>query len=1084
MPLYTLHTERHVLNVIGWMDWLTTDCIDELSAIDCAVLLMAAYTHDLGMAVSHKQYQELMDDAESHTPEWIEFQKFLDGYAEHKRRIEQLRTEGRHYASEQVRAYLLTEFLRRTHADEHSTRLKTQLDAIVSASGDGSLFRHANASFRHELELLAISHNQDPGWLRHKLGTAPILFGQQVLNLPLLGTILRLADVLDFDSSRTPGILFQHLGLDGTQPLEQVADNDGIGISQQEWRKHLAITGIHYDSTRSELTYSAKECPDPVTEKTIHSFLGWIREEVSTAQGQSRLRLPKVIADIKPARKADGKPAYEFHDWQFHLSHTEIVDLLMNESLYGDPGLAIRELAQNALDALELRDLRLQYRRKTGRNSSSAALDGTPTQTPGSFLDNSGQVVPLQADLRWDFDADQGRWWLEFSDNGVGMSKETIGRYFTNLGKSYYKSAEFEREKEELRRQGLIATPISQFGIGILSAFMLADRIEVKTNAGGGEKTDLTVSGAGSLFWTSEGSRPAQGTDVKLWLKPELTLVHDRNRSLDLLRTEFEYSRRRPGQKRYPPQHYDPFHQLALHVVWPMYPIGIHPPKAQNRSVGSDFLDGTFHIRKLIPMNLQLLREKAHKWDIELPGSLPLKWMNFDWCDNATPEATGSRIRIIAPGIGQSRDWDRSETLCDLGAWLVQSLVEDISETRPLVRSMDVADTTVFSRILEVERGVGLSLWVDLRGEASPRLKADRTQALPPKSEGEWWSCCASVFARFFAFLEANPASAWLSLSFSGEVRERLARAASRAENCSASELERRVEISLVPSREILESRFRGFQLNLAFAVALARDRNLARDLARDLDGDFNRDSDLDAKLRRAISIAHALAREGDLNLDLDLEYSIDQDLLSMLQHHLLQEACYPSLRQSWPPVNLYRYDGSIADAQLTAPCLFRFAESPDDSGAVIPPTTPNEEARNLTTNGFDLCFPTSAIPLWPLRSRLREWGRDRSLRRRAAMVFLFEKVADKYREQPKLQQSFLPAKHIYAFLPDASLWYKPFTEWEESDWQNPANRSMLWRIDEGIVVSRPGLRPLNEMHSLPADEPTTKPWSRWQRSK
>ena len=36
----------------------------------------------------------------------------------------------------------------------------------------------------------------------------------------------------------------------------------------------------------------------------------------------------------------------------------------MGESLYGDPGLCIRELLQNALDALELLELRLKMKQK------------------------------------------------------------------------------------------------------------------------------------------------------------------------------------------------------------------------------------------------------------------------------------------------------------------------------------------------------------------------------------------------------------------------------------------------------------------------------------------------------------------------------------------------------------------------------------------------------------------------------------------------------------------------------------------------------------------------------------------------
>ena len=42
--------------------------------------------------------------------------------------------------------------------------------------------------------------------------------------LAVVGSILRLADILDFDASRTPAILFRHLGLDGKAgPFEKKA---------------------------------------------------------------------------------------------------------------------------------------------------------------------------------------------------------------------------------------------------------------------------------------------------------------------------------------------------------------------------------------------------------------------------------------------------------------------------------------------------------------------------------------------------------------------------------------------------------------------------------------------------------------------------------------------------------------------------------------------------------------------------------------------------------------------------------------------------------------------------------------------
>ena len=44
---------------------------------------------------------------------------------------------------------------------------------------------------------------------------------------------------------------------------------------------------------------------------------------------------------------------------------------------------------------------------------------------------------------------------------------------------------EFRREQANMRAKGLICRPISQFGIGVLSCFMIADRVSVRTHAGG-----------------------------------------------------------------------------------------------------------------------------------------------------------------------------------------------------------------------------------------------------------------------------------------------------------------------------------------------------------------------------------------------------------------------------------------------------------------------------------------------------------------------------------------------------------------------------------------------------------------------
>ena len=63
---------------------------------------------------------------------------------------------------------------------------------------------------------------------------------------------------------------------------------------------------------------------------------------------------------------------------------------------------------------------------------------------------------------------------ITWTDDGIGMDEFIVRNYLAIAGKSFYRSDEFKNE-------GLKMDPISRFGVGILSCFMVADRIEITT---------------------------------------------------------------------------------------------------------------------------------------------------------------------------------------------------------------------------------------------------------------------------------------------------------------------------------------------------------------------------------------------------------------------------------------------------------------------------------------------------------------------------------------------------------------------------------------------------------------------------
>lgn len=133
------------------------------------------------------------------------------------------------------------------------------------------------------------------------------------------------------------------------------------------------------------------------------------------------------------------------HRFQVHLGG--IIDLLSNH-LYSSPSVYVRELLQNATDAIRARQ----------------HLDA----------EHVGQVT---MHTRRD---DRGRVVLTITDDGIGLTEDEVHGFLATIG------ASSKREIDERR-----ADFIGQFGIGLLSCFVVSDDIDVVTRSAKGGPTIL-----------------------------------------------------------------------------------------------------------------------------------------------------------------------------------------------------------------------------------------------------------------------------------------------------------------------------------------------------------------------------------------------------------------------------------------------------------------------------------------------------------------------------------------------------------------------------------------------------------------
>lgn len=165
---------------------------------------------------------------------------------------------------------------------------------------------------------------------------------------------------------------------------------------------------------------------------------------------------------------------------QFETSEN-LIDLLVGQSLYSNPDVAMRELLQNAEDACFLQSL-----------------------TDTAF---SPEIV-----VSYSLNAN----WVEISDNGLGMDAEVFQQSFATIGASKTNSPKLQAL---LERAGTGARPIGQFGIGILSCFGVADCVEIRSRADGEEPVSVRISDRRKQFEILSDHRETRGTSLRLYLK-------------------------------------------------------------------------------------------------------------------------------------------------------------------------------------------------------------------------------------------------------------------------------------------------------------------------------------------------------------------------------------------------------------------------------------------------------------------------------------------------------------------------------------------------------------------------------------
>lgn len=414
-PNYTLHDIKHSMRIMEYMYSFIND-IEKHSELEIAILIYSALLHDIGMYATDEEIEKIKNDKYDLSD--IKYSAMLK---KHKGNLN----------------HAIQEFIRRIHSERATIFIKSLIIKEKYLADYFILPSQPATNFIEDLCLICTSHTKDFSWLERKLKSSNEK-GTYTYNLLFCSLLLRLADILDIDSYRTPPALYDLINPEG--------------LSNEEWQQHFIIHNKD-KIKRNEKNHQKNivllgECSEANIHRKLLKYINWINEEIKNANRITETMSEKYQLQIKfPLDNKIEPKGYTISDLQLEIDFNAVTNLLMGEKIYGDKSLGLRELIQNSIDACKVR---CEFE-KRNRN----AWDDEYVPSIKVILDPKKNQVIIK-------------------DNGTGMSLEIIKKYFLNVGLSYYRSDEFL-----LQNLGYI--PIGNFGIGFLSCFMLSKDVLIRT---------------------------------------------------------------------------------------------------------------------------------------------------------------------------------------------------------------------------------------------------------------------------------------------------------------------------------------------------------------------------------------------------------------------------------------------------------------------------------------------------------------------------------------------------------------------------------------------------------------------------
>ncbi|ADZ82103.1 HD domain-containing protein [Cellulosilyticum lentocellum] len=550
MSSFDIHDEEHSKKVINIIENLLGENIEKISFYELLLIYMSAYIHDAAMALPawediliravegteeiydntlgfrvlndfkpvHKfeeaikiiqdnkdklygTYQNaknyiFIENTENKLIEDLamllcDYERFRNGYVDELKKYKTDTTQYLNY-SKMIRC----EFIRSTHHIRIQQCIKGIKRKYVGIIDSFSIEK-----FIDDIGNICRGHGEQISYVL-ELNTRSKVTEEMQGNIQFVAMLLRLGDVIHFSADRAPMSLFAE---------KNITDETSL----KHWKaKFQELRYDFYNRCNHTYVKFSAYCSLPSIYYFIQDYMDWIDDEISNyytlKQKWDYNRLENIQCyNINIGDKVDrSEIAFDNsiftpnNSMKFTLEQSKILELLMGIQLYKDKYLCLREIYQNSLDATKCM---IAYNKTKGIKEETF----------------------IEFGIGEDYIDDSSRKYIYCLDHGTGMDEYIIENFLLHIGNSYYKSREFKKKNIEWC-EGV--KPTSQFGIGLLSGYMIADKIGITTryHKSGSKLISFILEGVNEHCYYVTPSRVedekigGHGTIIKLYLNSEI----------------------------------------------------------------------------------------------------------------------------------------------------------------------------------------------------------------------------------------------------------------------------------------------------------------------------------------------------------------------------------------------------------------------------------------------------------------------------------------------------------------------------------------------------------------------------------